>query len=200
MERTMTWLSSRAATLCAAAGLLLAAAPAGATLMRPLSVADLASDADVVIRGEVLRVDVVWAGTNPMPVTLVDLRVSEVLAGPPQGRRGPAPAPGQVLTLSQPGGVKDDVELDYAGRPRFQPGQETVVFLARRGAARFIPVGLAQGVFRIGPADSAGRRALTRDLDGVTFVEPAAGGGVPADLEGLRRALAALPRELGATP
>jgi hypothetical protein len=185
-------------TLLAICLLPAGAPPVQATLMRPLSLAELAGHADSVVRGRVLAVDVAWAASGRMPVTFVQVEVMEVLAGRPAAGPATGPAAGDRITVSQPGGVKDDISLDYAGRPRFAPGEETVVFLARRGKGHYIPVGLAQGVFVVGPTEPGGRRGLVRHLDGVTVVADGPPSRVPADLDGLRRALAALPREVGA--
>jgi hypothetical protein len=169
---------------------VLAASSVRATLMRPLSVAELAGHADLVLRGRVAAVEVRWDRSGRIPITFVQLEVLEVLEG--------QLPPFRTVTLAQPGGEADGVALDYAGRPRFEPGEETVVFLSRRGTNRFIPVGLAQGKFRLGSPDGNGRRPLSRDLAGIALVEwgdgqhPAA----PATLGELRRQLAARARSL----
>jgi hypothetical protein len=158
--------------------------------MRPLTVADLAGRSDLVVRGRVAGVQVRWSSSGRLPVTVVELEILEVLEG--------HLPPFRVVTVTQPGGQKDGVGLDYAGRPRFQIGEETVLFLSRRAGGRFIPVGLAQGKFGVEPPGPSGERALSRDLRGVSLT-PAPGEivpPVPANLGELRRQLAGRAREL----
>ena len=188
-------LRGRAAGPLLLALLALAGPPARATVMRPLSVADLAGRSDVVLRGRVARVQVQWSAGGRIPVTVVDLEVLEVLEGhlPPH----------RLVTVTQPGGELDGVGLDYAGRPRFELGEESVVFLRRRASGRFIPVGLAQGKFLVEPAGPSGERALRRDLRGVALIATPDGPSppIPTSLGELRGQLAARARELaGGTP
>ena len=158
--------------------------PSPATVLQPLSVADLAGHADVVIRGRLSRVQAM-RGPGAMPVTVADVEVLEVMAGNLPPRR--------FVRLTQPGGQVDGVQLDYAGRPQLIDGQESVFFLHRQEPGRFIIVGLAQGKFDVTGGDGDIRRPLRRNLHGADF---AAGTGPtpPADLEQLRQRLAALPR------
>ncbi len=170
---------------------LLASPPAAATLMQPLDVSDMARRADVVVHGRAVGVETV-RGAGGMPLTLARIEVLEVLAGDLPPRRH--------LVVSQPGGRLDEVSLDYAGRPRFHPGQESVLFLARRSAGRFIIVGLAQGKLDVTTDGSGGRGTLRRDLHGAMWIGGQAAGAMPQDMDALRAALAALPRSLGGKP
>jgi hypothetical protein len=165
--------------------------PAFGTLLRPLSVETLADLSDVVARGRVDSVEVVWNDSATMPVTRVVVEVLETLEGNAGGRR---------LIVTVPGGERDGVALDYGGRPRFSPGEEVVLFLQRRGGRGFIPVGLAQGRLEVHREAATGRALLRRDLAGAVLLErdergdtgPVAAG--PADLEALRQRLRARSR------
>jgi len=167
---------------------LAVAAPVSASLLRPLSIHDLTQRSDVVIRGQVVAVRTVSSNGGRMPVTLAEIEVLEVLSGtlPPRRR----------LLVTQPGGVANGIELDYAGRPIFTAGEETVLFLQQRAPGRFIPVGLAQGKYNVGPAGSGGDRSLRRDLNGAALAG-AAPEATAATLAELRARVSATPRNLG---
>lgn len=75
-----------------------------------------------------------------------------------------------------PGGVLEDGRgMMLAGMPRIAAGEEALLFLTGEGRTGVrMPVGLAQGKLElIRRAD--GRKVLTRDLSGVTLVNPASG-------------------------
>ncbi len=164
---------------------LATAAPVSASLLRPLSIHELTRISDVVIRGRVVSVRTISSNGGRMPVTLADIEILEVLSGtlPPRRR----------LMVTQPGGVANGIELDYAGRPVFTAGEETVLFLQRRAPGRFIPVGLAQGKYNIAPAGND--RALLRDLHGAALTT-AATEAPPATLDELRARVGATARDL----
>jgi hypothetical protein len=128
-----------------------------------------------------------------MPITLARLEILEVLHG--------ASPTSDLIEVAQAGGTRDGRTLDYDGRPRFFAGEETVVFLIKRGT-RFTVLGLAQGKFAVGAADHQGRRRLERRLDGIELVAPggAPAARPPADLEALRGTLRALPRTVAGGP
>jgi hypothetical protein len=183
-RRSSRWLTR------AVQGTLLAltlATPAGATLLEPMTLDDLAGRADVVLHGRVASVRTISHGPNRMPVTLAQIEVLEVLAGDLPPRR-------QIM-VTQPGGSAGGVSLEYAGRPQFVSGQEVVLFLVRRTPGQFITLGLAQGKFDMGDDDGHGRRRLSRNMHGAAFATPATGS-LPEDLGDLRRRLHALPRDL----
>src|SRR5262249_34897140 len=54
-----------------------------------------------------------------------------------------------TLRMSVPGGVVGEIGQRVEGAPSFVAGEEVVLFLAARGTV-FQPVGLGQGVWRVG--------------------------------------------------
>ncbi|MCZ6832566.1 MAG: hypothetical protein O7F11_02350 [Acidobacteria bacterium] len=166
---------------------LAAAAPASASLLRPLSIHELTRLSDVVIRGRVVSVRTISSNGGRMPVTLAEIEILEVLNGtlPPRRR----------LLVTQPGGVANGIELEYAGRPVFTAGEETVLFLQRRAPGRFIPVGLAQGKYNVGPAGTGNDRFLQRDLNGAALIGDAPEH-PPATLDELRSRVGTTPRNV----
>jgi hypothetical protein len=136
-----------------AAFLLLAAWPAAAAVMVPASVERLARGSDAVVRGRVLETAARWSADGRRIVTEVEVSVQGVWRGA---------APGRVR-VTAPGGERDGVAQRVDGAPAFSPGEEVVLFLARRGPSWRV-VGLALGKYRVEGA------AARPDLRGVAFV------------------------------
>ena len=53
------------------------------------------------------------------------------------------------VEVVQPGGVVGDVGQQVSGTVKLSPGDEVVLFLEKRGPERFMPVGMAQGCYRV---------------------------------------------------
>jgi hypothetical protein len=135
-----------------AAILLLAAWPAAGAVMLPASVEELARGSDAVVRGRVLDTAPRWSADGRRIVTEVEVTVSGVWRGAAPGR----------LRVIAPGGDRDGVAQRVVGAPAFTPGEEVVLFLARRGPSWRVR-GLALGKYRV---DGAVARP---DLRGVAF-------------------------------
>jgi hypothetical protein len=129
--------------LLAASAALLLARPAAAALFRAATVEDAARGADAVVRavvqGQVSRP----SADGSRIVTDVTLAVRSAWKG----------APGPVVRVTIPGGAVDGVHLWVDGAPRFDDGEEVVVFLVARGAAWRVG-GLALGKWTVAGADA----------------------------------------------
>jgi hypothetical protein len=146
-------VESRGVLRSAPLALLLAAAPAAAAVMRPVSVEELARASEAVVRARVEDVAVRWSSDGRRILTEVELSVSGVW-------RGAAP---RRVRVTVPGGARDGVAQTLDGAPAFAPGEEVVAFLGRRGAGWRVN-GLALGKYRIE------RGAARPDLRGVQLV------------------------------
>ena len=166
---------------------LLAAPPAAATVLQALDVDTLAGLSQAVVHARVLTTHVEWNDSVTMPITVIELEVLEVLDG--------SVGPRARLRVTTPGGAIDGIALDYAGRPRFTPGSETVVFLTEPRTGAFIPVGLVQGTLQLGPRLADGRRLLRRNMQRAEMVGTAERP-FPTDLGDLRETLRIRPRAL----
>jgi hypothetical protein len=136
--------------------LVVAVAPAGATmLVRRLPLETIATKAARIVHARVVEV-ASGRDVSGVPATWVTLEVDRPVKGARAGR----------LTIKQIGTVDplpDGAVAAVAGLPRYQPGEELVVFLrgeSRRGFTS--PVGMGQGVFRV--RSVRGRRAVRSDL------------------------------------
>jgi len=160
----------------AAVVVLVLALPATVTssTVLALSVDDLAARSDRVVRA---RVESVEPYADRLVRSRVELAVLEELRG-----AGP-----ERIVLDQPGGVLPDRGTLVFGMPRFEPGQDVVVFLGDSPLGPRV-VGLAQGAFTVLPD---GR--LERDTSGLMLARlgdgPPPPVRAPDRLEGLRAAL-----------
>jgi hypothetical protein len=131
--------------------LCLAGTPAWATVLVPTDLAELAREARVIARGEVVAVDARWTDDRRTIETLVTLETETYLKG----------QLGRVLQFRVPGGALGRVRNIVIGAPRFEVGQRLVVFLGANGPRVPYILGLNQGVYRLGVA-----------ADGAVLVSP----------------------------
>lgn len=116
----------RCLPLCLAAAVVLGvAAPAVATTVEPPEFEQLVRGSDYVVRGRVVAVrhELRAREGRELPFTLVELEVSEVVAGTPPAR----------VVLSLLGGPMADGELVVEGVPRFTVGDEDILFVRDNG-------------------------------------------------------------------
>jgi hypothetical protein len=109
-----------------------------ATTLLALDLNALTTQADVVVRGRVVRVAARWTKDHARIVTDTELAVTETWKG----------APTRHLTVMQPGGEVGDLGQLVEGVAKFKVGEEVVLFLEARGD-RFTVAGMAQGRFLI---------------------------------------------------
>ncbi len=123
----------------------------------------LSRSAGRVVSGEVLSVNPV-AGENGVIFSDVTLRVARAM---------PRALTGRTITLRMIGGEMDGRRVYLQGMPRFEVGDEVVLFLNRRTAGVMgATVGLWQGVFYLGRDKGTGQEYVLdhtrRPLMGLT--------------------------------
>lgn len=143
---------------------LLAFFPVYGTLVPQLSFEELVEQSESVAHGKVVSVRVDWDAERTTIWTYYEVQIEDALKG----------APGAVLTVQEPGGELEGTVMEIVGAPRYQPGEEVVVFAART------PFGLrtcgwGQGRFVV--EGEPGRKRVRNDLGDVQLTTPA---GVPA--------------------
>jgi len=130
-------LGRNAALALALLGTTLAARPAGASLVLAMDLGQLTQQSVRIVVGEVTSVRSAWDAKHERILTTVGVRVSEAWKGQMPG--------GGVLTIVQPGGVAEGIEMRVHGMPVFTVGERAVLFL-RGGAAQPVSVvGMGQG-------------------------------------------------------
>lgn len=118
---------------------LLAVMPAGATVLLPADLGELARDARAIARGRVIALDAQWTLDRRTIETIVSLEVDAYLKG----------SLGSVVQFRVPGGVLGRFRSILVGAPQFTIDQRVVVFLGARGPSVPYVLGLNQGVFRL---------------------------------------------------
>jgi hypothetical protein len=130
--------------------------------MQYLEVEDLTRISSDIFHGQVISTETYWNAERTRIYTKALVRVDEPLKG--STRRS------TVVTVTQLGGEKDGIRMDYSGRPEFAAGELVVLFTTRGKNSDFIVVGLKQGKMRVEGGE------VTRDFSGITLVDRSGGG------------------------
>ena len=168
--------------------LLLLASQARATVVLPLPFEDLVREADYIVRAVVLSVSSEWRTTSGQKhiITRVKLDVREVLAGTPP----------QPLELVMLGGQIGEVALVVDGVPRFQVGDEDILFVTGNGV-QFCPlVAIMHGRYRVVRDAKTGGTHVARSNGAPMFDEKE----VDQPMTSAERALAQHPQQRPLTP
>lgn len=146
--------------------LLLAAAFSGleATTVERLSFGRIVAGAEAIIHGKVVRARTAWDAERTTIWTHYDIQVKSTLKG----------RPGAILTVSEPGGEIDGKHMQVVGAPRYQVGDEVVVFAAPTATGLLRTCGWGQGKFEVKASlASPSGRAVRAGAGNVTLVDPA---------------------------
>jgi hypothetical protein len=115
------------------------AAPAFATTVAKMDLAQLVKRADFIVQGQVQSVYTQWDEQQRLVFTYISIRVDESLKG---GSR-------QSVLIRQIGGTAGTVQMSVAGVPQFKSGEMAVVFLKQQNDGTFQVVGMNQGLYEI---------------------------------------------------
>jgi hypothetical protein len=165
---------------------------ARASLVVALELEALTAQADRVVVAEVTAVHCAWDAGHRRILSTVELHVAETW-------KGPAPADA-TLTIVQPGGTVDGIEMIVHGLARFAPGERAVLFLRGPQVRGLSLVGLGQGKRPL-RFDAAGARWMVEGGDRSAAVRLESGRVQPAGpeptlpLDELRRRVTALVRK-----
>jgi hypothetical protein len=162
---------------------LITEAARGTTFAR-MSLEELAAAAPLVVRVRCLENTAAWKGGEIWTIT--SFAVLEVW-------KGSAPAQIAVRLI---GGHVGHLISSVAGVPRFQPGEEAVLFLVPTRDGDFTVSGWMQGTFRIHRDPRTGIECVTQDTAGMAVFDPrtrqfATSGIRDVSLERLRERVAA---------
>jgi hypothetical protein len=146
------------------------AATASATVVRRLTMDELAASSPVVVRGVVVEQQVRASDASAGRLeTLTEIRVTDRLRGESNA----------TLLVRQPGGELAGVGHDVSGRARFQKGEDVLLFLepAADDATVYLVRGMSSGKVRFEKSHTGELRAV-RDLQGLALYDDRAS--VPA--------------------
>ena len=133
------------------AGLLSAAISIHATTLARLSLDQLAAAADAVARVRCSSVEARWENNEIW--TLTSFEIVETMNGALPTR----------ITVRLPGGRVGHLTASVDGTPRFNAGDEAVVFLERSRAGGFSVTAWVEGTFRISRVPRSGLETVTQD-------------------------------------
>jgi hypothetical protein len=116
---------------------LAAAAPAAASMVLAMELPDLTAQAGRIVVADVTSVHSGWDQRHQRILSTIELQVAEIW-------KGQMPAAGR-LTLVQPGGTADGIEMRVHGLASFTAGERAVLFLRGEGIQPISVVGMGQG-------------------------------------------------------
>lgn len=134
--------------------LALSCASVEALTVTPLRFSELVAEAETVVYGRVSAVEGQWTSDRQSIESLVTVDVLDRFKG-----RG-----GSSLTFRAPGGRAGNVVNVLPGAPTFREGDLVVLFLSSRGPTMPMPVGLSQGVLRVGADARSGELLVATPL------------------------------------
>lgn len=154
--------------LVALAGLL---GMAGAAVAPRITAEELVTQSEWIVRGHVTRSWAAWDSEHKYIWTHYEVAVAEMIRG--------AVAP--TVTVSEPGGSLDGVNMGTSGTLPFAAGEDAVLFLYRTPIGYWRVVGGPQGKFSV---SREGR--VHTDGFGVALVDPSGGAAPGTPLGGFQ--------------
>jgi hypothetical protein len=136
---------------------------AQATLVPALSLRSLIDQSEIIVHGRVTRSWAAWDSAHKYIWTHYRLEIIDRVKG----------NPGHSVTLSEPGGSLDGVNMSISGAPGYGVGETAIVFLYRTPVGYLRATGYAQGKYTVTPemrvrSNRKGLELLPRDsADGV---------------------------------
>jgi len=134
----------------------------GATLER-LSLEEMAARSTAIVRARAGSSTAVLVGSTIY--TRTRFQVLERWKGPE----------GSEVEVVEPGGTVGRTTESYSGAPRFQAGQEMVLFLWTGPSGRTQVIGLSQGVFQVGRNEATGETEVSRQPSGEVMLDRLSG-------------------------
>jgi hypothetical protein len=132
-----------------------------ATTLVRLSLDQLASGSDAVARVNFSSAETRWENGTIWTITTV--KVIETLKGN---------LPGEI-SVRLPGGRVGHLTATVEGTPRFNPGDDAIVFLKISQAGGFTVAGWVEGTFRILRDPRTGNQTVTQDSSAFAVFDPA---------------------------
>ncbi len=139
-----------------------ALAPTCATTLERMSLQQLARRADVVARVTCLASASQWERGQIW--TRTEFEVAETF-------KGLLP---RYVSVRLPGGRVGHLAATIQGVPRFAPGEQAILFLARTPADEFTVLSWMQGSFRIARDPRTAQEKITQESSGMAVFDPAA--------------------------
>ncbi len=144
-------------------GILLLAWAAQATMVKPMSVEELASQASTIVEGKATESWTSWNAVHTRIYTFTRVQVSKSLKG----------SPAQNVIIKQWGGSADGYTQHVSGVLPMQTGDEALLFLrpSEAGDGTMVVVGLMQGHFRVARDPSTGSTVVSNGVLGAEQIQ-----------------------------
>ena len=141
---------------------------AEATIVVPLTLEQMQTRSNVIVRAIVLDSTSQWDRSEKHIFTFTRLKILETYKGDN--------AVGEIIRIRTLGGEVGGVGMAVAGTAKFQPSEEVVVFgrIDRYDAANFQIVGMSQGKFSV-KNNPNGDAVVTADFAGLAFASTSEG-------------------------
>jgi hypothetical protein len=142
--------------LVIAGGLIAGAVSLPATTVIPPTFSQLVDQAEVIFQGTVTRVTSEWIGEGAERhiVSYITFEVKDALKG----------SPGKSYTMRTFGGTVDGETMTIGDGPKFDVGDEQILFVENNGKQVVPLVGLMYGQFHV-RKDASGRESVTTNED-----------------------------------
>jgi len=142
------------------AALAVFSAAAIATVVPRMSLEEVAGRSERIVHARVVRSWSGWDRTRSFIWTHYELAVSEWLRGDAGAR----------FVVSEPGGVVDGVGMQIAGTPKFDLGDEIVVFAYKTPIEYWRVQGYTQGAYRVDAGPGGLKIVRSATADGITIL------------------------------
>jgi len=162
---SFSWLPRLPRLSSVAAGLLLVAATGWTTLVPRMTLEQMAEESHRILHGTVVRVWSGWDAGRQVIWTHAAVRLHETLKG----------EPAEEIVVSEPGGEVGGMEMRVAGAPRFEPGEELVLFTTKTPIGYLRTCGWGQGKFIV-QEEGGAKKVAGPVLRGVSLVAPSGKG------------------------
>ena len=123
----------------AVVAVLAVAGPAAATVVPRLTLEEIVARSEVVVHGRCVRTWAAWDSERRFIWTHSEIQVLDRWKG----------AAGATVVVSELGGVVGEMGLAVDGMPRYEPGEEVVLFLYRVPNGYWRTRGLGQGKYEV---------------------------------------------------
>jgi len=149
-----------------ALALFLCAGSLQATLVPRMSLEEVVDASESIVQGTVVRSWSAWDEGRKYIWTHYEIQVADRLKGNLPG----------TMVVSEPGGAVGETELQIAGTPQYEVGEEIVLFAERTPLGYLRTCGWGQGKFQVTRAPLNGKVTVRTAAKGIQLVErPAAG-------------------------
>lgn len=136
-----------------------------ATLVPRMSLEEIVDASESIVHGTVVKTWPAWDDDHKYIWTHYEVQVADHLKG----------VPSATIVISEPGGTVGDTALQVAGAPRYETGEEVVLFVARTPLGYLRTCGWGQGKFRVVRSGQSGKATVRAGAKGMQLVERPSG-------------------------